>query len=235
MKNLDNTYLVNNTVYSKGPSSCGYSFLKYFLKKNKDIKSILDIGCGGGVLMKLVNKDTEYLGVDADAGIYKKKQHKRLKYFKNAIQTENYLDKTNKKYECVVLMDVLEHTDSFLKLFNIALKKSNKYVLVGLPNEDYIMSRIRFLLGKGIMTHGLEMINTKPGHKHQWFIQYKVASTLLEKNSKNSKFHLLDTMFYVNQPRSFIKRIIYKIMLTFLPKTLQMNDFCLIFKKNNTN
>ena len=132
-------------------------------------------------------------------------------------------------------MDVLEHTDSFLKLFNIALKKSNKYVLVGLPNEDYIMSRIRFLLGKGIMTHGLEMINTKPGHKHQWFIQYKVASTLLEKNSKNSKFHLLDTMFYVNQPRSFIKRIIYKIMLTFLPKTLQMNDFCLIFKKINTN
>ena len=232
MKNLDNTYLVNNTVYSKGPSSCGYSFLKFFLKKNKDIKSILDIGCGGGVLMKLVNKDTEYLGVDADAGIYKKKKNKRLKYFKNAIQTENYLDKINKKYECVVLMDVLEHTDSFLKLFNIALKKSNKYVLVGLPNEDYIMSRIRFLLGKGIMTHGLEMINTKPGHKHQWFIQYKVASALLEKNSKNNKFHLLDTMFYVNQPRSFIKRIIYKIMLTFLPKTLQMNDFCLIFKKN---
>ena len=235
MKNLDNTYLVNNTVYSKGPSSCGYSFLKYFLREKKDIKSILDIGCGGGVLMKLVNKDTEYLGVDADAGIYKKKQHKRLRYFKNAIQTENYLDKTNKKYECVVLMDVLEHTDSFLKLFNIALKKSNKYVLVGLPNEDYIMSRIRFLLGKGIMTHGLEMINTKPGHKHQWFIQYKVASALLEKNSKNCKFHLLDTMFYVNQPRSFIKRIIYKIMLTFLPKTLQMNDFCLIFKKINTN
>ena len=108
-------------------------------------------------------------------------------------------------------------------------------MLIGLPNEDYIISRLRFLLGGGVMTHGLEMINTKPGHKHQWFIQYKVASTLLEKNSKNSKFHLLDTMFYVNQPRSFIKRIIYKIFLTFLPKTLQMNDFCLIFKKINTN
>ena len=76
MKNLDNTYLVDNTVYSKGPSSCGYSFLKYFLKKHKDIKSILDIGCGGGVLMKLVNKDVKYLGVDADAGIYKKKNIK---------------------------------------------------------------------------------------------------------------------------------------------------------------
>ena len=72
-------------------------------------------------------------------------------------------------------MDVLEHTDTFLKLFKIALNKSKKYVLVGLPNEDYLISRIKFLLGKGLLTHGLEMINTKPGHKHQWFIQYKVA------------------------------------------------------------
>ena len=232
MKNLDNTYLINETIYSKGPSSCGYSFLKYFLKKNKDIKSILDIGCGGGVLMKLVNKNTEYLGVDADAGIYKKKKHKKLKYFKSAIQTENYLDKTNKKYECVVLFDVLEHTDTFLKLFNIALKKSSKYVLIGLPNEDYIISRLRFLFGRGVMTHGLEMVNTKPGHKHQWLIQYKKAYPLLQKHGKKNKFNLLNTMFYVNQPKNFYKRIIYKTLLAFLPKTLQMNDFCLIFKKS---
>ncbi len=232
MKNLDNTYLVDNTVYSKGPSSCAYSFLKYFLKKNKDIKSMLDIGCGGGVLMKLLNKDVKYLGVDADAGIYKKKKHKNLKYFKNAAQTESYLSKTNKKkYDCVVMMDVLEHTDTFLKLFYIALKKSNKYVLVGLPNEDYIMSRLRFMFGKGLMTHGLEMINTKPGHKHQWFIQYKTAYPLLVDASKKYKFKIFNTLFYVNQPKNFIKRFIYKIMLLFLPKTLQMNDFCLIFKK----
>ena len=232
MKKLDNTYLVGNTVYSKGPSSEGYSFMKYFLKKHKDIKSILDIGCGGGVLMKLVNKDVKYLGVDADAGIYKKKKHKNLKYFRNAAETESYLSKTNKKkYDCVVLMDVLEHTDTFLKLFYLALKKSNKYVLVGLPNEDYIMSRLRFMFGKGLMTHGLEMINTKPGHKHQWFIQYKTAYPLLANACKKHKFKISNTMFYVNQPKSFIKRFIYKIMLFFLPKTLQMNDFCLIFKR----
>ena len=232
MKNLDNTYLVKDTIYSKGPSSCGYSFFKYFLQKNKDIKSVLDIGCGDGVLMKLINKNIEYLGVDSDAGIYNKRKHNKLKYFKNSTQTENYLNKMQKKYECVILMDVLEHTDTFLKLFNIALKKSNKYVLVGLPNEDYIMSRLRFLFGKGIMTHGLEMINTKPGHKHQWFIQYKIALSLLARSAKKYKFNISNEMFYVNQPRSVIKRFIYKIMLFFLPKTLQMNNFFLSFRKN---
>ena len=57
MKNLNNTYLVGDTIYSKGASSCGYSFLKYFLQKNQDIKSVLDMGCGNGVLLKLILKD----------------------------------------------------------------------------------------------------------------------------------------------------------------------------------
>ena len=81
MKNLDNTYLINDTVYSKGRASCGYSFVKYFLKKNNDIKTFLDIGCGNGILLDLMNNKMKYLGVDADAGIYKRKKNKNIKYF----------------------------------------------------------------------------------------------------------------------------------------------------------
>ena len=97
---------------------------------------------------------------------------------------EKYLTNLDKKFDCVVLFEVLEHTDTFLKLFLIALKKSKKYVLVSLPNEDYLQSRIRFVFGKGLLTHGLDMINAKPGHKHNWFIQYKEASILLKKTAK---------------------------------------------------
>ena len=232
MKNLNNTYLVGDTIYSKGPTSCGHTFFKYFLQKNKNISSVLDIGCGNGVLLKLMNKKNDYHGVDANVGIYKKKKHNKIKYFKNSIKTEDYLISLKKKYECVVLMDVLEHTDTFLKLFKIALKKSSKYVVVGLPNEDYIMSRINFLLGKGIMTHGLEMINTKPRHKHQWFIQYKTALPLLTKNAKKYKFNFTSQLLHVIQPKNIIKRLIYKIMLFFLPKIVQVNCFCLVFRKN---
>ena len=155
MIDLNNTYIKENVIYSKGRSHEGYSFIKYFLKENNEIKSFLDIGCGNGILLKTIGKKVDYHGIDANVGIYKKKISKKIKYFKNAKSSEKYLNKIKKKYECIALMDVLEHTDTFLKLFKIALKKSSKYVVVGLPNEDYLINRIRFLLGKGLLTHGL--------------------------------------------------------------------------------
>ena len=163
--------------------------------------------------------------------VFIKKKSKKVKYFKNAQKTEEYLNNLKVKFDCVALMDVLEHTDSFLKLFKIGLNKSSKYVVVGLPNEDYLIARLRFLFGKGILTHGLEMINTKPGHKHQWFIQYKVALPLIENFANKNKFQLSEKLFYVNQPSNFFKRIIYKLAIIFIPKTIMMNNFCLIFKK----
>ena len=32
--------------------------------------------------------------------------------------------------------------------------------MIGLPNEDCLLSRFEFLIGKGIKTHGLEMVGT---------------------------------------------------------------------------
>ena len=231
MIDLNNTYIKDNIIYSRGPSHEGYSFIRYFLKDNKEIKSFLDIGCGNGILLKTIGNKIDYHGIDANVGIYKKKKSKKIKYFKNAKSSEKYLNKIKRKYECVALMDVLEHTDTFLKLFKIALKKSSKYVVVGLPNEDYLISRLRFLFGKGLLTHGLEMIDKKPGHKHQWFIQYKKALPLLDKCAKQYKFKLSHKMFYINQPNNFLKRVIYKILLLFIPRNIKMNNFSLIFKK----
>ena len=232
MKELKNLTLINNTIYSNGYTSETYSFINFFLKKHTDIKSFLDIGCGDGILLDLINKKIDYFGVDADVGIKKRKKHNKIKYFKNAANTDKYLINSKKKYDCVVLMNVLEHTDKFLELFYIALKKSNRYVLVALPNEDNILSRIRFILGKGILTHGLDMIDKKPGHKHQWFIQYKPALHLLKKKAKKHNFNLLNTLIFIQYPKKLIKRIIYRFLMQFVSKQTQMQCFCMIFKKN---
>ena len=82
------------------------------------------------------------------------------------------------------------------------------------------------------MSHGLETINYKPGHKHQWLIQYKTASSLLKKYAKKYNYSLEYTSFYVTLPKSLVKKFIYKVGLFFLPLHLQMNNFCMVFKKN---
>ena len=233
MNNNNKTSIDADVIYSIGKSSEGFTYFKYFLKNQKKVNSFLDIGCGNGNLLKLMDKETFYLGVDSDAGIYKKKKHKKIKYFNTSKQTENFIKKFNKKFEYVALMDVLEHTDSFLKLFELALNKSKKFVIVGLPNEDCFLSRINFLIGKGIPTHGLEMVGTKPGHKHQWLIQYKPALSLLINLSKKYNFDLCTRYFFITLPNNFFKRIIYKFILLFLPKRVKMNNFCLIFSKKN--
>ena len=46
------------------------------------------------------------------------------------------------------------------------------------------------------MSHGLETINYKPGHKHQWLIQYKTASSLLKKYAKKYNYSLEYTSSY---------------------------------------
>tara|TARA_Y100001980_G_C14487670_1_gene265162 strand:- start:405 stop:1106 length:702 start_codon:yes stop_codon:yes gene_type:complete len=232
MKQNQKITLKNNTITSIGKSSEGFQYVKYFVKSEKNIKSFLDIGCGNGNLINLMNQNKiKYLGVDADAGIYKKTKNKFIKYFKDGYTTEKFLKKHQKKYDCVVLMDVLEHTDKFDELFKIALKKSNKYVMVGLPNEEYLLNRLRFLVGQGIPTHGLDMVGTKPGHKHQWLIQYDKSLSILSKCAKHFNFKLHRKYFFITLPNNFIKRIIY-ILITFLmTNKLKMGNFCFIFKK----
>ena len=55
MKNLHNTYINKDTIFSKGLSNCVYNYNKiFFLEHYKNVKSFLDIGCVDGILMKLM-------------------------------------------------------------------------------------------------------------------------------------------------------------------------------------
>ncbi len=231
MKHEKNIFIKNNTITSIGKTSEGFEYVKMFFKFNNKINSFLDIGCGSGNLIKLMSKSITYLGVDADAGIYKKKNNKNIKYFANANMTEKFLKNQKKKYDCVALMDVLEHTDTFVDLFKIALNKSNRFVMVGLPNEYFLLNRLRFLFGKNIPTHGLEMVGTKPGHKHQWLIQHDKALSILSNYGKKFNFKLYKKFYFITLPRNKFKRYIYKLLVFFLPHNLMMGNFCFIFKK----
>ena len=117
------------------------------------------------------------------------------------------------------------------KIIGKSLKGNKNKIYICCDNEDYIQSRIRFLFGHGIKTHGLDLVNSKHGHKHQWLIQYHLAKEILNNSAEKYKFELNDIIFFVGLPSTFYKRLIYKFFLNFIPKRLQMNEFCFVFKK----
>ncbi len=86
-------YLSNDILY----------FKKYIIPKF----SVLDLGCGNGRLVDILNPKTEYLGIDNSSKLLK---IARQKYPKNQFKNQNILKlKLNKKFDIVFSLAVLHH------------------------------------------------------------------------------------------------------------------------------
>ena len=123
---------------------------------------VLDIGCGSGhIAKKLRQKECTVYGIDQ----YIDEDIKYLfeKTFECNLNTNNLIFE-NKKYDYLLLMDVIEHLDSpekfFLYLRN-ATKYNNQKVIISTGNVAFLPTRLSLLFGnfnygkKGIldMTH----------------------------------------------------------------------------------
>ena len=90
-----------------------------YLQKNK-IENIIDYGGGFGTLAKLISEKN----VDSEIDIYEPYPSefaiKRIKNYSNI----NIIKKTEKKYECLVQTDVLEHVEDVL----LTLEKMTKMI-----------------------------------------------------------------------------------------------------------
>ena len=97
------------------------------LIKHRDVKSIIDIGCGDGIVKDFVDTNLiEYQGYDIDSKIYKVKKNKFIK----VINHSNQLKKINKKYDLGLYLDVLEHTESFFEVLDLTLKNIRKELII---------------------------------------------------------------------------------------------------------
>ena len=88
MKSLNNTYLINDTIYAKGHSPEGYNFIKFFLKEHKDIKSFfLDQKFVSGIGNIYANEILFYCKISPfkQAKKLSKKDIKKMKYFSKLI------------------------------------------------------------------------------------------------------------------------------------------------------
>jgi SAM-dependent methyltransferase len=160
------------------------------LNKLSGIDSVLDIGCGDGVVGKHLGVDRLYSGIDlTESKIYEQNQSdERIKY----CHPHDIQKVTHETPNCdaVLLLDVLEHTPPFTELFECALLKSNKYVLVSLPNELFVLDRARMLFGKELPAHSLDLIGQPGGFKHQYIVNIDKARRILTTSAISLGFEL---------------------------------------------
>lgn len=96
------------------------------------LRSLLDVGCRGGVLRRYLPPEIDYFGCDLEPG-----EHVR---YVGDVQSVKF-DRT---FDCVVALDVLEHVDQLHTLFDKLSALATKLLVVSLPNCYDLKSRVRF-------------------------------------------------------------------------------------------
>jgi 2-polyprenyl-3-methyl-5-hydroxy-6-metoxy-1,4-benzoquinol methylase len=154
--------------------------------------SILDVGCGDGVVSKHLNQSCRYQGLDiVDACIYEQSHDNPSVKYVQSEAIESFMTAEG-PWDMILLLDVIEHTRGFTTLFDLAIKKANRHVVVSLPNELFWIDRLRMLKGHELNAHSLDLVGQPEGFKHQFLVNIAKARQLLSKHANRSGFTLKD-------------------------------------------
>lgn len=155
-------------------------------------RSILDIGCGDGVVSRHLPEDCRYSGLDiVEACIYEQRHdNPEVRY----VQPDQIpaLMEAEGPWDTVLLLDVIEHTRRFTTLFDLALRQARRQVMVSLPNELFVLDRLRMLAGHELNAHSLDLVDQPEGFKHQFIINIAKARALLCRHAETAGFHLAE-------------------------------------------
>lgn len=124
-------------------------FNKKMVMDNFREKSVVDIGCGDGFLLKELlekYKDIKVLGLDISPVAIEKAKEKGIDTVLCDI-TERLPFEDN-SFDSALLLDVLEHMFQPEPVLREAIRVSKKYVYISVPNFVSLPARMQVLLGK---------------------------------------------------------------------------------------
>ena len=136
--------------------------------------SVLDLGCGDGLFLKMLkDKGIEGVGLEISEIAIEKAKDRGLnvKEFDFAVTKLPFADNS---FETVVLLDVIEHLYQPEKVLKEAHRVSKRYLVIGVPNFNSLPARLQMLMGKIP-----EANKHKQGHVY-WF-SYPIIKNLLKK------------------------------------------------------
>ena len=184
------------------------------------VSSILDIGCGDGIVSQCLPAQVNYRGLDINnACIYEQKHDNPLVSY---VEPESIARITSEDgpWDMILLLDVIEHTRGFIELFEQALLSANQCVIVSLPNELFFLDRLRMLAGRELNAHSLDRVGDPEGFKHQYIINTVKAYKILASSAAQHQFRAEEII-----ERPLIPKNIFYRPFTSLLKRLSNSSF----------
>ncbi|HHY00137.1 MAG TPA: methyltransferase domain-containing protein [Methanothermobacter sp.] len=126
--------------------------IKSLLHSKKSLGKVLDVGCGDGTILYMLQKDFEIepYGIDISINAANKAKERGIKT--KISNLNNEIPFPEKYFNAVICADVLEHLFSpetaLQEIYRVS--KEDALIIFSIPNIGHLKNRIQFLLGKNI-------------------------------------------------------------------------------------
>jgi methionine biosynthesis protein MetW len=139
---------------------------------------ILDLGCGDGLFIELLrDKGIKGSGVDFSKIAIEKCKKKGLEAYLINVGQDS-IPIANNSFDCVTMLDVLEHSLRPEELLLEAKRISKKYIIISVPNFSSLPARVQMILGR-------VPENNKKNKGHAFWFNYSVLKDFLRDNDLN--------------------------------------------------
>lgn len=140
--------------------------------------TLADIGARGEELKVLLPENIDYTGFD----LYPVRNSTRWADIEQGIGSEE-------KFDIVVALDVLEHTNDIEKSICECLKICRGNYVFNLPNELWLPFRIRLMRG---LVSGKFHVNLSNSDRHRWFFfEENVKKLAMQSAMKNTDYEIV--------------------------------------------
>ncbi len=149
---------------------------KIFEIMPEDVKNIIDIGCGNGMITNALNQKFDITGVDRSAHALKNVETKKIEASAESIPVKD------QSFDMVFSSELLEHLpdEVFQKAITEFKRISKKYLLISVPNRENLNKNlIQCPECNYIYNRSYHLKSFKPSDWEDYFPEYQLIGTYI--------------------------------------------------------